>query len=294
MRILLLTKRREYKSWEIRITEELEKRGYEVFCVDRYKLENLPQKRLDAILQLMQHNLEHTIKLKEKYNAPFFCYFTGTAPSFREELKEAVSQVDVPIAWSYTAKKQLEEYYKVEFKVNYLGVDLEQPGIWMQPAEERRGYYTISGDWRHKRIDILVRNIPRQELTLIGNHGLKKKYGELATGYVSDVEKNRIRSRKKTFIHSSLAEGFNLPACSALWFNNYLIMYDLHLYHELYGELIGKSVFLWEDEEQFKELIDKVRDLPNFDYGRKYILDKGLMLQNHVERLEEMLEEVVS
>lgn len=292
----------DFSSPEWQIKELLEERGHEVIWINRAD----PHFYLfdpDVILQLAFHQYETLgVEIRGFYDVPMGIVWTGTKEDFREEYKPLVKEgFYFHMTWTKWGSERLEQYYGVKFYVNPLGVarylveDIE-------PKEEREGFVYIGGKYGHKRIPLLLQmfNGTPHHLTLVGDdvNYLKSFLKGLNvnvefTGYLKyHREVFEVLGRTKALVHASNMEGFNLTVPEALYMNCYCILYDLPVYHELYEDLLDEAVFLWKTEQEFKELLDMVSDMPNPE-TRGWILEKKLTMKDHVERIEKILEEII-
>lgn len=268
----------KFKGWEERLFEILSKYTNCIW-IDRMN-PVLIDTDVSKVINLFPHALDLAVRVKKHYDAELIQYWYGQEFECNFD-RDKIDAIDRHLAISKWSAKQIESYYDITPDVNYLGVDLKYVPPYSLPRKDFFVY--IGGCWPHKQVEWLPENT-----ILVGNGTLKAKYGERATGYVSNEEKFRYLLQAKALIHPSRSEGFGLTITEALSVGTPCLLYDLPVYHELYSPLIGKYVFLFSSKEELDEMILKEYH-PNRIECSRYILNKGLTLQHHVERLMEWL-----
>ncbi len=109
------------------------------------------------------------------------------------------------------------------------------------------GYYiySIAGTGLNKNIERLLKALPvflvrnrRYKFVLTGVSGRETEHQDVVfTGYVTGCEKNSLLKNAALFVLISTDEGFGFPALEAASFGVPLLLADIPVFRELYGEI---------------------------------------------------------
>jgi len=293
--ILVIGFKRFPYYWESRIAELLSKK-YNITFISRYN-PSFPDKNFDIIIHLQNLGLDTAVEAKKRYRCPLIVEWSGVL--LEEELKQYTKIVDVAITWTKWGAKRLKDYYGLETKIIPLGADKD---LIVDNKEKRKDFTFIGSNWKHKRIPMVVEACKRANVNLKIISGNSFNF-DIEIGacertnlkthfkvYENTIgrEKYKILASSKALLHASIQEGFNIPITEALSVGTPVITYNLPIYKELYNDVIGKYVFLWNTMDEFIELIKSV-DEKEIYIDKDYILKKKYTIQDHVKRLEEMI-----
>jgi len=217
-----------------------------------------------------------------------------------DEIGEALKRADLVLAISKTTAKDVEDMFGVKAEVNYLGVDAEIADRCLAGfnPQKREQYAYLSLMYDHKRPSLLVKLFSRlpYRLIMMGDGYLRHELEQMATpnvhilGGVTEEQKFKVLRRSLALISASINEGFSIPLCEANYAGTPCLVYDLSIYHEIWGSSSAHGVYYWTDEAELKELIEKAKSLK---VDRQYVLERGLTLDKYTERLESMLEKLL-
>jgi len=308
------------KNWEYRVSELLERRGYEVVRVP-YPNFPKPYWRVDLVFASHHMAAPLAMHLAEREGCPFVAQILDV-PKFRfeepwssnlrkylrisleqykaewTEIGEALREADLVMAISKATAQDVKDWFGVDAKVNYLGVDWEVAESALagsDPTQKREQFCFLSLLYDHKRPDLLVELFAKrnERLVMMGDGYLMPILREKATrnvvltGAVSEQQKFRVLARSLALIHPSVHEGFSIPICESLYARTPVLAYDLPIYHEIFGN----KLYYWRSLNELTELMDEVKESKP-EGSRDFILRRRLTLQDYADRLSRLFEVV--
>ena len=153
-------------------------------------------------------------------------------------------------------------------------------------VENGRYFLTVAGPTKHKNIQIILETAKNREndmFLVVGKRPEKRVFGEAAvsieqqidklgnvrfTGYLDDSELLSLMQHARALIFPSLYEGFGLPALEAIYCNTPILLSDIPVFRELYGD-----VATFFNPHNASDLLDKIDNIRAIDpYSRENIL----------------------
>lgn len=167
-------------------------------------------------------------------------------------VKRAVNKSHRIMADSKTVATQIEEVYKAakgKVRVAYPGIpehNCFDDSILMRFSLKPGFYvYSITGTGSNKNIERLLKALPvflirnkRYRFVITGVPERETEHSDIVfTGYISGCEKNTLLRNAALFVLISTEEGFGFPALEAASFGVPLLLSDIPVFRELYGEI---------------------------------------------------------
>jgi glycosyltransferase involved in cell wall biosynthesis len=209
-------------------------------------------------------------------------------------LKSLINNCKFIITSSNSTKDDIIKIFKAredKIKVVYLGVDKER--FKNLNLRKENFYLIVNATFPYKNVDYVIKiwrkfNI-KENLIIVGYHYKYIKYHnylkELTKKLnlenriifypkVTDEELIELYNKAKALISPSLKEGFGLPPLEALACGTPVILSDIPVYKEIYGD-IG-IFFELNNDESFLFALEKLKNLnkEEFEEKRKEFIKK--------------------
>lgn len=275
--------------WEIRVAELLRNLGHDVSILSRFERPRESDFDLIYVSNLVASE-PFAMRLHREKELPIVLnildvpYWRLRMPNFRKEwfiLRNNLLEADLvtAISRSTTVMVQQHLHVNVPIEVNYIGVDLKYAGV--PEVEVKKKVVYVGSRAQHKRVGDLVEALTRTKKSL----GLT-----LVTENYTEEEKFKEIRSSWALVNPSVFEGFSIPVCEALIMNRPVIVRDLPVYREIYGD--RDIVKRFNSLNELVELIEELDGSSNPD-GRRFVLEKKLTLQDSTSRLSKILEMVI-
>lgn len=166
-------------------------------------------------------------------------------------LKSACKRAKKIITVSNFSKKEIESYTNVKnIEVISNGYEhikqIKQDKGILEKLKVKDYYFSLGTIQKSKNIEWITniaRLNPKETFVITGYKNEKNIKFNLKnviyTGYLTDEEIKALMQNCKSFIFPSYYEGFGLPALEAMALNKNIIVSDIPVMHEIYGEEIN-------------------------------------------------------
>jgi glycosyltransferase involved in cell wall biosynthesis len=209
-------------------------------------------------------------------------------------LPRLISKSKIIIIPSQVSKNELVSFFKIpenKIKVVYLGVDKEK--FKNLNLQKENFYLIVNATFPYKNVDYVIKLWRKfdikENLIIVGYHYKYIKYHDYLKELtkklylenriifypkVTDEELIELYNKAKALISPSLKEGFGLPPLEALACGTPIILSNIPVYKEIYGD-IG-IFFDLNNDESFLLALEKLKNLNlnEFEEKRKEFLKK--------------------
>jgi glycosyltransferase involved in cell wall biosynthesis len=240
-------------------------------------------------LDIPQITFLHDIILLTSFKRNLFLYFYQLII-----FKRLVNNSKFIITPSMTSKKDIVSFFKIpekKVKVVYWGVDKEK--FKNLNLQKENFYLIVNATFPYKNVDYVIKLWRKfdikENLIIVGYYHKYIKYHnylkELTKKLnlenkiifypkVTDEELIELYNKAKALISPSLKEGFGLPPLEALSCGTPVILSDIPVYKEIYGD-IG-IFFDLNNDESFLFALEKLKNLnkEEFEEKRKEFIKK--------------------
>lgn len=194
------------------------------------------------------------------------------------------------------SKKRMHEYFNIpleRIEVTYNGIEhmkniKPDEKIFSKFSIEKNNYVlavsSLNPSKNFKLILETAKILPEINFVIAGgtNSNVFKKQGFEITsnvkfiGYVNDEELVALYKYASCFIYPSIYEGFGIPPLEAIYFNCPIILSDIEVFHEIYGNnnIYIRNIF------ELKSKIENINKLNNVD-----LIKKKYKWNNNIEKL---------
>ncbi|WP_157950229.1 glycosyltransferase [Vallitalea okinawensis] len=230
-------------------------------------------------------NIHDIIPITHKYHSFIYRIY------FKFFLSKTLMITDKVIYISNDCKSKAEKYFN---KLKYISSTKVYPIINynFNPINNDKDYFLFIGNIEERKgVRLLLeayikylKNNGQKDLVICGNlydDKLLKKINDTKKlsngkfryiGYVEEDEKNELLRNCSAFIYPSFCEGFGIPPIEALSFYKPIIVSNIDVFEEVYGDCANYFTIYGENDEIEDSLYHRMKDYRQVDKNKIQML----------------------